>query len=149
MKVNQLADLLGISGDTVRYYSRIGYLKPRKNPINGYKEYRQKDAQRLKFILSARQLGFTVADIGRILDEADRGNTPCPTVRKIINQRLQETEQKFAEAMALYERMKAASSDWEKRPDKHPTGDMICHLIEDFSYQGEEANNSIKPKCQR
>jgi DNA-binding transcriptional MerR regulator len=134
MRVNQLAQKMGISGDTVRYYTRIGYVHPIKSKANGYKEYSEKDEHRLRFILSARQLGFTVEDIGQIIGEAEKGKTPCPTVRRMIDQRLHETEQRFSQTMALRKRMQAAIKDWDNKPDKAPTGDMICHLIENFSY---------------
>ena len=137
MKVNQLAQNLGISGDTVRYYTRIGYVNPVKNQSNGYKEYSEKDQSRMRFILSARQLGFTVEDIGNIISEAEKGKTPCPLVRRLIDQRLHENEQRFNETVALRKRMEAAVTDWHHKPDKAPTGDMICHLIENFEF----ANN--------
>lgn len=134
MRVNQLAQKLGVSGDTVRYYTRIGYVHPVKNNSNGYKEYGEKEEHRLRFILSARQLGFTVEDIGQIIGEAEKGKTPCPTVRRLIDQRLHETEQNFSQTIALRKRMEAAVEDWQRKPDKAPTGHMICHLIENFSH---------------
>ena len=134
MKVNQLAQKLGINGDTVRYYTRLGYVNPARNRENGYKEYSEKDEKRLRFILSARQLGFTVADIGQIIGEADKGNTPCPMVRRLIDQRLHETEQQFAETVALRNCMQKAVREWQHMPDKKPTGDTVCHLIENFEY---------------
>jgi DNA-binding transcriptional MerR regulator len=76
MRVNQLANETGVSVDTVRYYTRIGFLKPTKNPSNGYKEYCAKEKRRMRFILSARQLGFSVSDIAEILDTADQGESP-------------------------------------------------------------------------
>ena len=132
MRVNQLADALDISADTVRYYTRVGLLAPKKNLNNGYKEYSTSDAQRLSFILAARQLGFSVKDVMVVIDEAKTGHTACPVVRELIKQRLAETERKFAEMKALRARMQAAVKDWESKPDKTPTGQMICHLIESF-----------------
>ena len=134
MKVNQLAQKLGITGDTIRYYTRIGYVHPVRNKTNGYKEYSEQDERRMRFILNARQLGFTVEDIGQIIDEAEKGKTPCPMVRRLIDQRLHETEQRFTETMALRKRMQTAVLDWQSKPDKAPTGDMVCHLIENFVY---------------
>lgn len=134
MRVGQLAQRLGITGDTVRFYTRIGYVHPVKNKNNGYKEYSETDEKRLRFILSARQLGFTVEDIGQIIGEAEKGKAPCPLVRRLIDQRLRETDQRFAETVALRERMKTAVADWQHKPDKAPTGEMICHLIEEFRF---------------
>jgi len=63
MKVAQLANKLGVSADTVRFYTRIGLLNPSKSPNNGYKTFNHKDMVRMQFILSARNLGFSVEDI--------------------------------------------------------------------------------------
>ena len=132
MRVNQVAKELGITVDTVRYYTREGLLQPQTNRKNGYKEYTEKERRRLRFIVSARQLGFSVKDISQIIAMADTGKAACPLVRRLIEQRLQETEQRFQDIGLLRQRMLAASKEWSKKPDRAPTGTMICHLIEEF-----------------
>jgi DNA-binding transcriptional MerR regulator len=132
MRVNQLAKTLGVTPDTVRFYTRIKVLQPKKSKGNGYREYSEKDISRLKFVLSARQLGFTVDDIQEILAQADKKESPCPTVRRLIDQRLHDTEQRFLEMVRLRERMVLAVDEWSGKPDRAPTGHMICHLIEEF-----------------
>lgn len=101
-------------------------------PVNGYKEYNREDAQRLRFILSARQLGFSVDDISQILDETSKGRTACPLVRSLIKERLNEMGKRFFETERLRKRMLVAVDAWDLKPDKAPTGQMVCHLIEDF-----------------
>lgn len=133
MRVSKLAVQLGITPDTVRYYTRVGFLSPSKNSQNGYKEYGESDLKRLSFILSARQLGFSVDDIGEILDKASKGDAACPLVRDILETRLKETEKKFRQTLALRERMQSALEDWKSKPDKAPSGHMICHLIEEHN----------------
>ena len=130
MRVTELANAMNTTPDTVRYYTRIGLIEPIKSPGNGYKAYGKAVQQRLKFILSARQLGFAVEEIKNILTEADKGHSACPLVREIVEQRLAETEKQFQEALLLREKLRNAISDWQSKPDKAPTGHMICHLIE-------------------
>lgn len=130
MKVTELANTLSTTPDTVRYYTRIGLISPVKNPENGYKSYSKAVQQRLKFILSARQLDFSVEEIKEILIEADKGHSACPIVREIVEHRLAETEKQFQAALLLREKLRNAISDWQTKPDKVPTGHMICHLIE-------------------
>ena len=77
MKVREIASALATTPDTVRYYTRLQLITPAKSD-NGYKFYSTKDASRLRFILSARHLGFSVEDIKQILREADNGKTACP-----------------------------------------------------------------------
>ena len=72
MKVSELAKAYGTTPDTVRYYTRLKLLNPIKSE-NGYKYYPPTEVSRFKFILSARQLGFSVSDIQQIVDEASHG----------------------------------------------------------------------------
>ena len=135
MKVTELSEAFGVKKDTVRYYTRIGLLRPSKSLENGYKFYSAKEQIRLKFILSARDLGFSIEDIKQIISESDQGKTPCPTVRVLIEKRLHETEQRFIEMAKLRDRMRIAVATWDDKPDKEPCNNVICHLIEDFELQ--------------
>ena len=130
MKVSELAEDLKVTPDTVRYYTRIGLLSPVKSKTNGYKHYGKNELHRLRFILSARQLGFSVKDIDQILMEAAKGKTACPLVRDLLEKRLRETELLFQQTLALRTRMHSALRDWQNKPDQAPTGHMVCHLIE-------------------
>lgn len=130
MTVTELARAMNTTLDTVRYYTRIKFISAHKNAENGYKIYDKKAQQRLKFILSARQLNFSVDEIGNILKESDKGHSACPLVRDMVERHLAETERQFQAALLLRERLRSAVDDWHNKPDKVPTGDMICHLIE-------------------
>ena len=114
MRVTELAKTINTTPDTVRYYTRIGLITPIKNANNGYKLYGEKDQQRLKFILSARQLNFSVEEITNILIESDKGHTACPLVRKIVEHRLAETEKQFQAALLLREKLRKAIEDWQR-----------------------------------
>ena len=133
MLVNEVAKTLKIGPETVRFYTRIKLLQPQKNRFNGYREYGNKDIHRLKFILAARQLGFSVDDVQQILADADKKRSPCPEVRRLLAKRLQETELRFREMQQLRKKMKKAVAQWKEIPDMEPTGQMICHLIEEFT----------------
>mgnify|MGYP003629745679 FL=1 len=130
MKVTELARALNTTPDTVRYYTKIGLVTALKSVNNGYKVYNKQAQQRLKFILSARQLDFSVAEISSILVESDKGHAACPLVRKTIEYHLAQTEKQFQAALRLREKLSRAINDWQDKPDKAPTGHMICHLIE-------------------
>lgn len=133
MKVSELVKEMKTTPDTVRYYTRVGLLSPVKSETNGYKHYGVDDQHRLRFILSARKLGFSVNDIDQILTEAAKGKTACPLVRVILEKRLEETEEVFQQTLALRIRMKSAIGEWQTKPNKAPAGHMICHLIEGFN----------------
>lgn len=133
MKVTELAKFLNTSADTVRYYTKIGVLKPYKSQRNGYKYFNESQQHRLQFILTARQLGFTVSDVIAIFKETDNKNSACPLVRDIIEKRFNEVEKKFQHAQQLMTMMNQAMQKWQTLPDKTPDAHSVCHLIESFS----------------
>ena len=132
MRVKAFAEKMGVTPDTVRFYTREGLLTPSRDSSNGYRVYGERDRRRLGFIVAARSLGFTLEDIGHILGVADAGRTPCPRARELIQARLEDVEERFRQMHALRNRMLAAVENWETRPDSEPDGHAICHLIEGF-----------------
>jgi MerR family transcriptional regulator, Zn(II)-responsive regulator of zntA len=130
MNVSEFARKVGVTPHTVRYYARMGLLKPQRDPRSRYKKFTESDIHRLQFILRARSLGFTLSEIGEILRRSARRETPCPMVRDIIRHRIEETTGQLDAVLALRERMKRTLAMWETMPDHVPDGNAICALIE-------------------
>lgn len=118
---------------TVRYYTRIGLLKPLRDLRNGYKLYRPSDRDRLRFISAAKELGFTLAEIEEILGHAVHGDSPCPMVRDVVEKRIEENKEKIRELKRLQKRLEAAAEMWKKMKNSQPDGHSVCRLIESFS----------------
>lgn len=118
---------------TVRYYTRIGLLNPTKNSLNGYKMYSADDRDRLRFIASAKELGFTLAEIEEILGHSTSGDSPCPMVRNIVEKRIEENRQKIAELRRLQKRLETAAEMWKGIENAEPDGHTVCRLIDAFS----------------
>lgn len=133
LKVNELAKRSGVSVHTVRYYIRSGLLVPVKTQENKYRLFTAEDVNRLKFISTAKLLGFTLSDIQQILSHAQAGESPCSEVRVLIQQRMQEVERKIHDMQQLQQRMASALERWQDMPDKNPNGNSICHLIESMN----------------
>lgn len=127
---NELAKKTDVPIFTIRHYTKIGLLKPLKNQQNGYKMYQVSDSTRLKFIIAAKNLGFTLHEISEILDRANMGNSPCPMVREIVQIRLEENKRKIRELKNLQKKMESALNDWSKMKDSTPNGESVCGLIE-------------------
>ena len=130
MYASEIAARAGVTPDTVRYYSKVGMLAPHQNPDNAYYEYSRQDLERLCFIRVAKNLGFTLADIRAIFGDAERGASPCPRVRSLIEKRRQETERKVAALTAQRNHMRDAIAHWTALPDSQPDGHSVCALIE-------------------
>lgn len=118
---------------TVRHYTKIGLLKPSRDSRNNYKIYQPDDVILLRFINNAKELGFTLKEISKILAEAENGNSPCPLARKVIEKRIAENHRKIKQMQELQTKMKKAQKDWAEMKDALPNGHSICHLIESIA----------------
>ena len=130
MTVSELARRAGITADTVRHYTRSGLLGPIRDERNGYNCYSSGDLARLLFIRKARRLGFSLGDVRDIFRESSHGHSPCPQVRKLMEQRLRETRRGLQDLEKLQARMEHAAALWAHMPDGLPDGKAVCHLIE-------------------
>ena len=129
-QVKDLSKLCKVPVHTIRHYTRIGLLRPDRDPENGYCQYQASDTVRLNFIRKAKSLGYTLKEIQHILTESRRGQSPCPKVREMIVQRIHENRESLEQLMELQNRMEEALARWEEMPDGMPNGESICHLIE-------------------
>ena len=132
LTVTELARRSGTTPHAVRYYTRLGLLRPRRDPGNGYRLYGISEVGWLRFVQRAKRLGYTLSEIREIMTDADRGDSPCPRVREILRCRLVENRQKLDELLALQTRMEQALVEWKGMRDGVPDGDSVCHLIESF-----------------
>ena len=97
IKIGRLAELSGVSIDTVRYYEREGLLpKPARRP-SGYREYGQDDVERLRFVRRAKELGFTLTEIAELLSLAANRHSDMQGVRRKAEERLEQVEAKIKE----------------------------------------------------
>ncbi len=129
-QMNELAKRSGQTKDTIRYYIKIGFLSPDRNPDNGYKLFDHKDIMRLRFISKAKYLGFTLKEIKQILLECEQGHNACPMVRKFLWRHIETNSKHLQELIALQERMEQAWEKWQTMPDSSTKTDEYCAMID-------------------
>lgn len=82
LKIGEVAKQAGVGIETIRYYEREGLLPPplRQRAIHhaGYRLYEEDTIRRLRFILLAKSLGFTLKEIGDLLGLRVDQSSPCP-----------------------------------------------------------------------
>jgi DNA-binding transcriptional MerR regulator len=137
MKVSELAKQAGVTADTVRHYTRIGLLKPERDPVNGYQHYDATALKHLRFIQKARLIGFNLQEIGLIVHHKHQGTSPCPMVRGLMAKHLPKVRDHIAELQQQLTRMEQALEAWKEMPDSAPDDDNICPLIEHWNNQEE------------
>lgn len=77
----QLASKTGCNLETIRYYEKVGLLPDPPRSANGYRVYPPALVQRLKLIMRARNLGFSMEEIRSLLSMTDTGAQTCANVK--------------------------------------------------------------------
>jgi len=69
LTVGRAAELVGVSVRTLHHWDTIGLVHPSDRTLGGYRVYSADDIARIHRVLVYRELGLSLADIGRILDD--------------------------------------------------------------------------------
>ncbi len=134
MQIKQLAALAKVSAKTIRYYESIGVLpEPERSP-NGYREYEGSDVERLKLVLGARRLEFSLEDVTEILAMLDRREAPCRRVLDKLVQKADEIANRITELQRLEQELRHLHGLGQMFPTDDVDGKAcVCHLVSEKS----------------
>lgn len=103
MTVGKLAKTAGMNIETIRYYERRGLLPEPTRKDSGYRMYSHDDVKRLRFILRAKELGFSLREIQELLELRVDAKTNCDEVREQTEAKIRDIEQKIADLERMRE----------------------------------------------
>lgn len=101
--VGRLARKLGLGAETLRYYERLGLIRPTRRTAANYRLYGPDAERRLTFIRRAQALGFSLDDIRELLSLHGRADATAAEVKRLTAARAREVEGKLRDL----ERMRA------------------------------------------
>ena len=102
LSIGEIARRSGIAASAIRYYERIGLL-PRPARAGGKRRYDASVLEWLSLIALAREAGFTMAEIRRLVAGFSPGTRPAARWQELATRKLQEIDAMVARA----ERMRA------------------------------------------
>ena len=101
MKIGELEARSGASRHTLRYYEQIGLISPQRR-TNNYRDYTAQTLHDLDFIKRAQSMGFSLGEIGEILDAQRNKLIDCADGAKLIEKKMAEVKQKIANLQSIY-----------------------------------------------
>ena len=132
MRSGDLAKLSGVSTDTLRFYERNRLLPLAPRAPNGYRCFPPESLQRVLLIRRALGLGFSVAELARVLKARDSGGAPCKTVRALAGEKLEHIEAQMKELIRFRKELTRVIQDWDRRLAGAQPGKPV-HLLESIS----------------
>ena len=97
MNIGTAAEATGVPAKTIRYYESIGLIPPATRAENGYRHYTEFDVETLRFIQHSRRLGFSVKDVGNLLELWGDKDRSSADVKALALQQISEVEQRIKE----------------------------------------------------
>jgi MerR family transcriptional regulator, copper efflux regulator len=129
MGPRDVARTTGVSTDTLRHYERKGLLPGVTRTASGYRRYSAAAIERVLLIQRALVVGFSLADLKRVLGVRDRGGAPCQSVRALVGERLDGLNQRIEELLTLRDELRLLLADWDGRLSKTAQGER-ANLLE-------------------
>ena len=137
----ELADLAGVSRDTLRHYERKGVLPRPLRGHNRYRQYSPEALQRVQLVRRALSVGFTLDELARVLRVRDAGGAPCEEVRNMAAQKLLNVQDQLRELTALRNELQQTLRDWDERLARRGNGKQ-ANLLDSLSVSTHSAKRS-------
>ena len=101
MNIGQAAAASGVSAKMIRHYEVVELMPAPKRTESGYRQYNDTEVHTLRFIRQARDLGFSIQEIGELLSLWHNRKRPSRLVKAMAEVHIQALEQKAQELLAM------------------------------------------------
>ena len=102
-RIGEIAQQLGVSVETLRYYEKRRLLKAPPRTEGGFRLYSEDAVQRVRFIKQAQSLGLTLEDVQQLLPGHQRRPqaASCRKVRDLLTRRIEDIDTRLSELRAF------------------------------------------------
>lgn len=127
MRISEAAKQSGVSAKTIRYYESVGLIPAASRGENGYRSYSGDDVHMLRFIHRARDLGFPVEDVSKLLALWQDKRRASADVKALALRQVEQVEEKIRSLKAIRQTLRNLAE--ECHGDKR----SACPIIEELA----------------
>jgi DNA-binding transcriptional MerR regulator len=109
LTIKELAKSTETSTETIRYYEKIGIIPKPKRLENGYRSYDKAYIIKIKFIIKAKKLGFTLQEIKQLFSNALDPEATCYDIADIALAKIEQIDQQIYELSKMKELLNSVS----------------------------------------
>jgi MerR family mercuric resistance operon transcriptional regulator len=125
--IGRLAERAGVPTSTVRFYERIGLIKPDFRTGANYRGYTAASVDRLRFIRSAQATGLSLEDIEALLELSHATEPPCDEVLSLMRRRHGEIKERIKDLRQVEKVLAKALQECCKGEDRDICRE-VCRL---------------------
>jgi len=115
--IGQVAKRAGVGVETVRFYERRGLIKQPRKRSSGYRVYPEDVVHRIRFIRHAKDLGFTLNEIGELLSLRPDPHGSCDAVKQSAEAKVADIEEKIGSLTRMQHSLGRLIDACENRSD--------------------------------
>ena len=141
--IGEVAERAGVPSPTIRYYESLGLLKPAARSSAGYRRYAEGAVEELRFIKKAQALGFSLEEIGEILELSRSGTVPCSRVLSLAHQHLAAVDERIGQLQQFRDRLAEEVGKWDQGATAACGG--LCQLIVSANTSGRAVTLHLNP----
>ena len=141
MNIGEAAKATGVSAKMIRYYESIGLMPKVVRTGSNYRVYSESDLHSLRFVRRARDLGFSIESITKLLRLWQNRNRSSSQVKVVTTEHVATLHKRIAEMEAMVRTLEhlAQHCHGDQRPD--------CPILDDLAKQ-EVKSPPAKPRAQ-
>jgi MerR family transcriptional regulator, copper efflux regulator len=128
MRIGELAKAAGVSVSTVRFYEAQGLLPKPETRESGYREYGERDLQRLRLIVAAKRQRFPLKLIRICLDALEQEPEPCEEIAQVVRDRIKTIGREIRDLQRLKAHLEAKITAWER--GNLPNDECLCAILQ-------------------
>jgi MerR family copper efflux transcriptional regulator len=119
VNIGQASKLSGVSAKMIRHYEEVGLIPAANRTESGYRQYNEAEVHSLRFIRHARDLGFSIAQIGELVGLWQNRRRSSSRVKALALAHVAELERKVASLQAMKETLQhlATCCHGDDRPE--------------------------------
>jgi Cu(I)-responsive transcriptional regulator len=127
LNIGRAAEASGVSAKMIRHYESVGLLPAAGRTVAGYRIYRDSDVHTLRFIRRARDLGFSMKEIGALVGLWQNRGRASGDVKRLAARHMKQLDEKIHELQAMRDSLAhlARHCHGDERPD--------CPILEDLA----------------
>jgi len=103
LSIGQVAKQTDVTVETIRFYEKQDLIAEPQRTDSGYRQYPLDTIKRVRFIQRAKEVGFTLKDIGELLALRQDPGTSCTEIKLRTSQKIEEVEQKLKDLNRIRE----------------------------------------------
>ncbi|MCL5744162.1 MAG: heavy metal-responsive transcriptional regulator [Acidobacteria bacterium] len=134
LQIGFVARETGLTVDAIRFYEKSGLLKRPARSEGGFRLFRQKDLEDLRFVRNAQALGFSLGEVRELLLLQSESIGSCGHVREMLDSKLVSVREKIAELRKLETGLSESlrKCRWELRNSGSPS-EKSCPVLDEIS----------------